>query len=164
MKTTSKLFIYFSLLLFIVLNPSCSKDNNGDNSSSSSIAVLLRSPSYATVGSNTLTLETYVYRDFMPPGEPNGSPLIGICRVVDSSGTALSDSLELLKLFVIYNEDVWIADYTDKRWIEPNGVEGMARNGPKWGPNVLVDIVSEFRANGQLYRILARDQEIEAAY
>ncbi len=153
-----------SLILLLFLSLACSKPKDGNIPNSPTISELLNSPSSIVLGNNVLNLEGYFYRDFMPPTQPNGSPLIAICRVIDSSGAALNDSIELTKFYMIYQNQLWKSDYTDLRWIEPNGIEGVARNGPKWGPDVFVDVVCEFRSKGTLYRLLAKEQEIEATY
>ena len=153
-----------SLILLLFFSLACSKPKDQNNTTSPTISALLNSPTSLVIGNNLLRLEGYYYRDFMPPSEPNGSSLIAICQVKDNSGAALSDSIELLKVYMIYQNELWKADFTNIHWINPNGVEGLANNGPKWGPDVLVDVVCEFRSNGTLYRLLAKEQEINATF
>ena len=39
---------------------------------------------------------------------------------------------------------------------------GVVREGPKWAPDIKVNVVCEFENKGKMYRVLAPYQEIHA--
>ena len=65
-------------------------------------------------------------------------------------------------MFITYQGEVWTAAVKQEHPnTEPGVLEVVARNGPKWGPGVTVDVVVQLRdARGQIYRLRARDQPI----
>ncbi len=63
-------------------------------------------------------------------------------------------------LFVFNGGDIWISDYTEFEKHKENGIRGLVRNGPKWGPNLTVHVVCEFELHNQTHRIMAKSQNI----
>lgn len=125
------------------------------------LAADLRSASEElTIGDHKLTLSTFLWRDFMPISEENGKPLICVSKITDAHAISLSDSISLIKQYTINGSEIWIANYIEKKNPTPFISEGVVRNGPKWGPHIRVDIVTEFEYKGKLYRLLAKSQLI----
>ena len=118
-------------------------------------------PSQIVVGGVELTLEAFLYRDFQPVSEPNGRPLIASVRVKPASGKALPADLRAEALHVVYGDQVW----TPRLFQEsPNDrepeMEFVARDGPKWGPNVTVDVVLRLRSGDRALLLKAPSQPI----
>ena len=121
-------------------------------------------PELVEIASREYTLETYLWRDFMPVSPPDGKPLIAIVRVTAVDLEPFPEDLDADKLYVIYGDEVWVTDFSGER--PPPGVpdhqlHGIARDGPKWGPGVTVDVVVRLLAGGETWLLRASDQMIE---
>ena len=144
MKNFSHILLLFLLLLF-----SCA-----------SAEELKTSPTQININGSQLTLDVICWRDFTPPTEDNGKPLASKVQLNLIVGPDILSNIHLVRQYVIYGDDVW---YTDLQNIGVNGsfVEGTSTGGPKWGPDVLVDVVLEFTYDNKSYKILAPNQNIE---
>lgn len=107
---------------------------------------LRAAPETIVVQGKTLSLSTYLWRDFMPISPPDGKPLNTIIYVTATDAAELATPISADAVWVIYNNEVWKAWLT----IRPNAeggtnqknlIVGIASNGPKWGPHVFVDVV-----------------------
>jgi hypothetical protein len=118
-----------------------------------------------TIGANSFVLETYLWRDFMPVSEPDGSPMIAINWLVDVNSNAIPDNIDLMKQYVFYEDMVWEVGYTDE--VPPSvfdhKIEKISRGGPKWGPRIHVDVVAEVRdsSTGQSHYIMCPNALVE---
>jgi hypothetical protein len=121
---------------------------------------LKASPTTLHLDGAILSLEASVWRNFMPPAEPNGSPMISTIQLHLVSGTDILTQLHLVRQYIIYNNEVWAADLFD---VGVNGsyIQGTSSGGPKWGPDATVDVVLEFTYQGNTYKIQRPDQPIE---
>lgn len=154
MQRSLSCFILVSLLIF-----GCKEDNDGfDNPLLASQLKL--SKDTLLIGENTLALTTYVYRDFMPVAEEDGSAMLSACKIADVDSIPFSSPLSLKKQYVINGDLVWVTEIGEISTPSSFEQEGVSRGGPKWGPEINVDVVCEFSNQGTIYRIIARDQEI----
>jgi hypothetical protein len=97
----------------------------------------------ATIDSHNYFLDAYLWRDFMPISPPNGKSLISINWLICADSSAIPANIELKQQYVIYGDSVWIADYENETHQTPEyKLEKVSRNGPKWGPNVYVDVIA----------------------
>lgn len=127
-------------------------------------AELKASPETIVIGNNSLLLETYLWRDFMPDGNTRGSALFSVNKLTGDVGAAIPESISLKKQYVIKGDEIWISDYSEVRNSPANVLEGVVRDGPEWGPDINVDVVCEFERGGQTFRIMAKSQKIHATY
>lgn len=127
-------------------------------------AQLKASPETISIGDNSLLLETYLWRDFMPDGNTEGSSLLCVNKLTGDAGTAIPDAISLKKQYVIKGNEIWISEYSEVRNSPANVLEGVVRDGPEWGPDINVDVVCEFERAGQTFRILAKSQKVHATY
>lgn len=127
-------------------------------------AQLKASPETIAIGNNSLLLETYLWRDFMPDGNTEGSFLLCVNKLTGDAGTAIPEAISLKKQYVIKGDEIWIAGYSEVRNSPVNVLEGVVRDGPEWGPDINVDVVCEFERAGQTFRVLAKLQKIHATY
>lgn len=141
---------------------SCKKEDiEGKTKKSSKFADELRSsPENITLGSNTLMLETFLWRDFMSIAEENGSKMMCINRLIDVDSVPLPNTMKLKKQYVIKGNEVWAADYMKTSNDIDYILSGSVRDGPKWGPKIEVDVVCEFENSGITFRIIAKSQLI----
>jgi hypothetical protein len=121
---------------------------------------LRQSPDSITIANNKLVLSTYLWRDFMPISEENGSKMICINMVTEVDKIPILHNIILKKQYVILGNEIWTADYLEIRKISDFIIEGIVRDGPKWGPSIEVDVVCEFDYDGTTYRILSKSQLI----
>lgn len=151
------------IILAIVFGlSSCEKDKiEGKLKNDPEFAQELReSPEIISIGNNRLVLKTYLWRDFMPMAEENGSKMMCVNKLTEVDSIPILSTIELKKQYVINGNEIWTAEYSEIRNNIDFILEGVVRDGPKWGPNVEVDIVCEFENSGTTHRILAKSQLI----
>lgn len=150
-------------MTLIVGLSSCKKDDVKDtiNTDSKFAEELRSSPETIIIGSNYLILKIYLWRDFMPIAEENGSKLFCNSKLTDVDNVPILNSITLNKLYVIKGDEIWATNYSEIRNNTSFILEGIANGGPKWGPDIEVDVVCEFANSGTIYRILAKSQWIK---
>jgi len=109
------------------------------------LETLLSAPEQIEIEGHMYILETYLWRDFMPIAPPNGNPLIALIRLTAIDSLPFPSSIDATKLWVINGGKIWETKFTDEERPQyPNRkhqLEKVARNGPKWGPGIYVDVV-----------------------
>ena len=141
----------------------CSTFWGNDNPGKFSLDELLDAPESISVGDQTLRLRTYMWRDFMPISPPDGKPLIAIFWIYSADSTALPDGLTAETGWVINGDRVWDASFEIQEGVQPKPyeLERVARNGPKWGPDIEVETVVRLReADGSTHLLRASKQSI----
>ncbi len=130
-----------------------------------SINQLLASPDTISVDGTQLYLATYMWRSFQPICPPDGTPLIAICYVTGTDTTQLPSTISADAVWIVYDNQVWKSWFTNEPppsdELRPNRIVKYARDGPKWGPQINVDVivrVTDQKGNSQLVR--ASDQWI----
>jgi hypothetical protein len=100
-------------------------------------------PTSVVLAGTTLTLSTYLWRDFQPISPPDGQALSGVLRVSTADGSAVPSSITADKVWIILESQVWTGtpSETGNRGGTASVYELVVRNGPKWGPGVAVDVV-----------------------
>lgn len=127
---------------------------------------LLAAPAQLELSGHTYEMEAYLLRDFQPLSPPDGKPLIALVRLVEVDSLAVPEEIMMDYLWVVNGGQTWATEFTDEvRPPQPAyRIERVARDGPKWGPGVAVDVVARVRAGGVgEYRILSGEQMIERA-
>jgi len=126
-------------------------------------AEVLAAPTRAVVAGQSVHLDTYLWRDFMPVSPPDGKPLIAVARILADSGATVGAAVTADSLWVIADGRAWAARATEEqpRSATGAGFEVVARDGPKWGPGVRVDVVVRLHdgTGGTVY-VRAADQLI----
>ncbi len=124
---------------------------------------LLAVPDTVQVEGRQLYLETYVWRDFMPISPPDGKALVALMYVTPTDTIPLPASISADAVWIVYNNQVWrswISDAMDGG-LNAHRLARIARDGPKWGPGVPVDvIVRVLDAGGHGHLLHAPDQMI----
>jgi hypothetical protein len=123
---------------------------------------LLQAPTRIQVDGRELTLDTYLYRDFMPASPPDGKPLIAGLKVRTVDGSPLPAGIRGESVSVLYQGEMWTAPARMEHASQvPSVLELVARDGPRWGPGGSVDVMLQLRDGaGQAYRLRAADQPI----
>jgi len=118
-------------------------------------------PGTISISGTAVQISAGLWRDFMP-SPVGGHPLSAAVRVSAAAG-ALLPAVRADRIMVISGEQAWIAPAAEETaWARsPSQMEVIARNGPEWGPGVLVDVVLELRdTGGQAHLIRLPDVEI----
>jgi hypothetical protein len=94
-----------------------------------------------------VTLEADLWRDFQPVAPPDGRGLAAVVRLTVDPFSGFRPDVVIESLHVVYGDEIWSS--VPEKVPEPGGlgvlVEAISRNGPKWGPNVSVDVVAKVR-------------------
>jgi hypothetical protein len=123
----------------------------------------LSAPEQVEIDGRKYVLETYMWRDFMPMCPPDGKPLIAIIWVTAVDSLEIPSSLGANRLWIIKDKEVWETKFTDEQH-QPYydfQLEKIARDGPKWGPKIQVDVVVRLVDKGnKTYLLKASNQWI----
>jgi hypothetical protein len=120
-------------------------------------------PSEVSMGGATVRISTFLWRDFMPMCPPGGRPLIAAVTVTADPPSPVLPSIEAVRLVLAYGSRLWITRVVEEHASMRNDsrFQVIAREGPKWGPDVLVDAILEIRGgDGHSYLIRAAEQLI----
>lgn len=153
-----KSIIPFTILVLTFSFSSCKKDSVDDDSVF--LEMLRSSPDSVFVGTNSFGVEAFLWRDFMPVTEQNGDPLRSLVKLQVGDNQILPENVIMMSQYVINGDNYWTADFDDVRNNSQTEIEGLSSDGPKWGPDIQVDVVLEFALDGELYRVMDRNQEI----
>lgn len=119
---------------------------------------LLEAPEALTIGNQTIKLDSYLWRDFMPGPTPGGSELIAALEFYVTDSTDFPGQLEPIKLFVILNNQQWETLLVEKQDSgDKYSIIRIARDGPKWGPKINVTVVVSLNDGDQTYLLKQSD-------
>jgi|ERR1043166_241463 hypothetical protein len=151
--------------------PSQTKENL-----SVSIKDLRSAPTEVVLDGRSLKLSTFPWRDFMPSTfpSPNGSPMMVVLKVATVDKKTFPSEVRVDGAWVLFGDEVWeVSDLRQRvqgqppdkdTWINCSDspvCETTARNGPKWGPGVYVDVVVRLSDSaGQHYLLQAPKQYV----
>jgi hypothetical protein len=127
---------------------------------------LVSAPTRIVADGKTLTLTTSLWRDFMPISPPDGKPLVAVLTIAADDGSAVPATVTADTSWVILSSDVWTAAVEQRSRAETApAYEVIARNGPKWGPDVTVDVVVRLTdSTGRTFLLRAAGQTIGATF
>jgi hypothetical protein len=155
------------VLLMIQLS-SCEKDKiSGDVISDPKLISDLHSKSVDTLffQSNRYILEVELYRDFFPGGPiQRKHSLVASIYLVNIDSLPVSDDIEIRRLYVINDQQIWIASLNEG--VQPNvpdfKLEKLNNSGPEWDTGILVDVIIEIESKStkDLFYLIAKDQNI----
>ncbi len=126
---------------------------------------LLAAPVRITIDDREYYLDTFLWRDFQPVAPPDGRPLIALIWVIAADSLAMPPDIDATRIWVIHKNEVWESRFSDES--RPDSVpeyqlEKIARNGPKWGPDVFVEVVVRVidTKSGDVFLLRASEQYI----
>jgi hypothetical protein len=106
---------------------------------------LLAVPETTVVDGRTLVLSTVLWRDFQPICPPDGRPLLAVAYIDATDSATFPSTVSSDAVWVVSAGQVWKTYFTEESYPpyppRPNRLEKIARNGPKWGPHVFVDVI-----------------------
>jgi hypothetical protein len=118
----------------------------------------------AVTGGPVLTLQTNLWRDFMPPAPPEGRPLTGALTVRTMDGSPLPPGLIMSSASVFYQGQTWVASPFGDPSPDPSTMVRLITGGPLWGPGVTVDVSVMLVVGRQRIILSAKRQTIHAVY
>ena len=151
------------VILSVLVATACSDATTAPRASSE----LLEAPTAVSVGTRSLVLEPFVYRDFMPGGPVGGTPMIAGLRIRATDGAPLPRTLRADSVWVVAGPHVWATLAGEHRFSDtaPFTYESVARDGPKWAPGTHVDVIVRVRDGDGTARLLrAADQVVHATH
>ncbi len=132
------------------------------------LEMLLSAPEQIQIDARLYRLETYLWRDFMPPSHPDGEPLIALIWVTAIDQLPFPAKVDADKLWIINGQEVWETEFSDEEIPQNSNrmhqLVKIARDGPKWGPDIYVDVVVKVKNynNFNSYLLRASNQYIGA--
>jgi hypothetical protein len=100
---------------------------------------LREAPTSVILAGQPFALPVSLYRDFAPSSPADGRPLAAVVRLPDHLA-----AVRVERVWVLLGEQVWSADVEQVAGTQ----DWVARDGPKWGPGVAVDVVARLREPG----------------
>jgi len=139
-------------------------DNSTTPAGGFTLSKLGSTPDTLTVGGRDYVLHATLWRDFMPISPPDGKPLNVVVRFVALDGEPIPAGTELTSLWVVNGIMVWnTSDLKPGATTPDSEIERVAGGGPKWGPDIRVDVLVEVPFDDEsTYKVQVRDQEITA--
>ncbi len=124
---------------------------------------LLAAPESIDLGGRTLVLETYLWRDFMPPMNAGGSDLMAVVFITAADLQPFPEDIDADKLWLINGGEVWETKFGGENRprdeAHPHQLEKYVSGGPSWPTGIEVEAVvrittrsgrvSLLRASGQ---------------
>ncbi len=155
-----------SILFFAATLSACSIFGEDDTPDIPPLSELRAAPERVVIDGANLVLSTSMWRDFMPHAPPGGHPLIAIFYISTADSSMFPEGVASDAAFVVNAEQVWAAEYSRENPEldqSPYRIVMIARDGPKWGPNVEVDAIVRLQdSGGSAYLLAARGQHIGA--
>jgi hypothetical protein len=134
--------------------------------SSSTTSDLTTAPTSVLLGGKSIRLETSLWRDFQPIAPPDGKPLVALLQIKTQDGSDVPATLRADMVWLFNGSQSWSAVPQEQRpRPETSPVyELVARDGPKWGPGISVDVVVRLRSPDGAFLLRAADQPIRATF
>jgi hypothetical protein len=99
----------------------------------------------------------------MPISPPDGRPLVAVLQIRTDDASQVPSSVTADMAWVVHDGAMWSATPREDRpraETSPN-YEVVARDGPKWGPDISVEVVVQLRdGSGRSYLLRAPMQMI----
>jgi hypothetical protein len=119
---------------------------------------LAAAPTRVVLAGKSLSLDASLWRDFMPISPPDGESLIAVLQVRTEDGEVPS-TVRADMVWVLNGADTWSTAPREEHSRQETApvYELVARDGPKWGPGITVDVVVRLHEAG------GRDSLLRAA-
>ena len=147
-------FLIYLIILQFLITICCAKYSTDE---------LLATPEAIVINGREYILESYLWRDFQPICPPDGEPLIGVIFVIATDSLQFPSALDANYVWVIKDNDVWDTELINCE--SPYGQEYKLKkrtkeSGPKWGPEIYVDVVVQLVDDDSTYLLRASNQYI----
>lgn len=111
---------------------------------------LAAAPTRVILAGKSLALDALLWRDFMPISPPDGRPLNAVLQVRTEDGSQVPATVVANMVWVLNGADAWSTVPREERSRNETApiYELVARDGPKWGPGITVDVVVRLHDQG----------------
>lgn len=155
-KETSRI-VLICLLLYL---SGCSASQG-----SRDIEELKSAPSEIKLEGKSLTLEAYIWRDFMPTTDTFvNTGIMGSIKIKTSDSTQIPSALKVTKLWILNKDSVWETRPVRTNLLAPDILEVFVSRGPSWDKGIKTDVVTEIKLNNNIKLLGIKNQEIHAVY
>jgi hypothetical protein len=127
---------------------------------------LAAAPTRVALAGKTLVLDASLWRDFMPISPPDGKPLTAVLQVRADDGSEVPATVVADMVWVLNGADTWSTMPREERSRHETApiYELVARDGPKWGPGITVDVVVRLHdQSGRHFLLRVANRPIQAA-
>jgi hypothetical protein len=134
---------------------------------SASASTLTTAPTSVVIEGKTLTLGASLWRDFQPISLPDGKPMITRLQVQSRDGSAVPTAVTADTVWLVHGTEVWSGVPREERSRHDTApiYEVVARDGPKWEPGILVDVILQLRdASGRVLRLRVANQLVRGTF
>jgi hypothetical protein len=125
---------------------------------------LLTAPLAVEINGRQFKLETFLWRDFMPPSAPEGSLLAANAYITAVDGQPFPIDIDATRIWVVNGEEVWEATFLgESRPRSPvhlNQLEKRAAGGPRWTIGAQVEVVVRVTALLATPRLLRATKQV----
>jgi hypothetical protein len=129
------------------------------------IEELKSAPSKIMIDGKSLTLEVYIWRDFMPTTDTFvNTGIMGSIKIKTSDSTQIPASLTVTKLWILNKDSVWETKPVRTNFLAPDVLEIFVSRGPSWDKGIKTDVVTEIKLNNNVKLLGIKNQEIHAVY
>lgn len=148
------------LLLSVFLLPACNESVLVPEQIP--VEVLRSAPDTINVEGEKIILNTYLWRDFMPVSPPDGKPLIALVVIESLDSSDISGLIRPEAIYIVNGNEVWNSFFLDEIPPDSNpySIKRIAKDGPKWGPGIFVDVVVSINAGSERKLLQAPGQYI----
>lgn len=116
-------------------------------------------PDTLNVETSRLVLDVFLNRDYEPPSPQDGRRMTANVTLRDVDERELALEINDPVLAVVSGSSMWTVELEESPFDShfPYELDYQAGSGPKWGPQIHVDVVMGFRiGNGAPQRVIAR--------
>jgi hypothetical protein len=101
----------------------------------------------------------------MPISPPDGTPLAGVVFINALDTLSIASTLSSDAVWIVYQQQVWKSWLSRQSYppseLKKNQLAMTFNNGPKWGPNVYVEVIARvLDSGGNMHLVRASDQWI----
>ena len=148
------------MLLIITINLGC--EDPVSSPQEFPVEKLLSAPDTIDIEGEKIILNTYLWRDFMPVSPPDGKPLIAVVMIESVDSSDISGLIKPEAIYMVNSNEVWSSYFEDEIPPDnsPYSIKRVARDGPKWGPGIFVDVIVLLNVGRDERLLLASDQYI----
>lgn len=162
MRTVLKIILPVVTIFLLSCSASLDTDDQLDDTlEKMSIKMLNSAPKNLIVNGIELSMESDLWRDFMPISPPDGKPLIARIEIRAQNERDLPEQLNADAIWVVYENQVWGAKLTETQSDhDSTRLVKVARNGPKFGPGENATVVVRIIYGNKTYLLRNSGQEI----
>lgn len=119
-------------------------------------------PDTIEIEGTRLYLSSHLWRNFMPSTCSDCSRLAAYIRIIDCDSVSVPGSVDPRCIWILNGDETWGSEFSDETPPPnyPYVVSRIARCGPKWDTDILVDVIVKIISGDDVYYIRNRNVRI----